>query len=383
MPKDKEKDDDIADVKEKDETEELVVVTDDKKNLDVEPTGPQGDDDAPVKRSKNKKGKAEDDDDDDQDDDEDEEDTRLGKSEDKSDEAEEDERKRTPHKTRRQRRREAENRLKTELRFLEGRNDQLERTVQTMARRLDSNDKTNLETRITHTKAMIRKAESVMEEAADAEKGGKALVEATRIRDGLRDDLGKLEMAKDRSEKQETPQSKVDPRVVKRAESWAKNYNQFQGWTGTDVRIVRAIDDAVAEEGFDPTSKDYWNEMDKRIAKYLPHRVGESDEEDDEDEDEEEERPRKKKKKQRAASKKDDEDDDDEDGGKRPKNGGGGPRFRTGGPGRDLRPNEVYLNAERIAALKESGAWEDPILRKKMLKRYQDYDREHANDRDR
>jgi hypothetical protein len=30
--------------------------------------------------------------------------------------------------------------------------------------------------------------------------------------------------------------------------------------------------------------------------------------------------------------------------------------------------------------MKEAGAWDDPELRAKLLKRYRDYDREHARD---
>lgn len=78
----------------------------------------------------------------------------------------------------------------------------------------------------------------------------------------------------------------------------------------------------------------------------------------------------------------DDEDDDEE---KRPakRTSNGGPRFRTGSPGRKLGANEVYLSEQRIAAMKEAGVWDDPVARAKQLKRYKQYDLEHAHDRER
>lgn len=76
-----------------------------------------------------------------------------------------------------------------------------------------------------------------------------------------------------------------------------------------------------------------------------------------------------------------DDDEDEEDQGeehenvreeRRPR----GPRITTGGRERPLRKNEVYISAERKAALIEKGVWDDPVLREKYLKQYQKYDRE-------
>lgn len=39
-----------------------------------------------------------------------------------------------------------------------------------------------------------------------------------------------------------------------------------------DSRLAKQIDTAVAEEGFDPSTDEYWDELDDRLRKYLPHR---------------------------------------------------------------------------------------------------------------
>jgi len=37
---------------------------------------------------------------------------------------------------------------------------------------------------------------------------------------------------------------------------------------------------------------------------------------------------------------------------------------------------KVFVSAERIQAMREAGYWDDPVLRQRMLKRYQETDRE-------
>lgn len=39
-----------------------------------------------------------------------------------------------------------------------------------------------------------------------------------------------------------------------------------------DVKILRDVDNQVAAEGYDPATVDYWNELDDRLHRYLPHR---------------------------------------------------------------------------------------------------------------
>lgn len=43
-----------------------------------------------------------------------------------------------------------------------------------------------------------------------------------------------------------------------------------------DTQILLQIDDAVANEGFDPSTPDYWDEIEERGRRYLPHRFGDT-----------------------------------------------------------------------------------------------------------
>lgn len=363
----KEKENETEDKDEK--GEEIVIVTDTPANLDVQPSvSMEEEEETPFSKPRPKgkvaaaleEGEREEDE---------EEDTRLGASEETEAEEEAKQKERASHKSRRQRRKEAENRLRTELRFLETRNDKLERTVQEMARRLDSTEKTSLEGRINQTKSLIAKAENVIAEATTNGKGAEA-VEATRIRDKLRDDLKSFETQREEADEPTGQPEPPNPRVIENVKDWHKR-NSWYDFRARDAdsKIVRAIDDSLVEEGFDPTSDEYWQELDARIAKHLPHRVkrkGTNGHADESEEDFVEDEPEETRPPKKSA-------------GKKQQAGLGGPMFRTGGPGRDLKTNEVYLSRERIEALKDAGVWDDPKLREKYLKRYRDYDREHGN----
>ena len=61
------------------------------------------------------------------------------------------------------------------------------------------------------------------------------------------------------------PQSQPDPRALR----WA----QDNGWFGTDVAktgAAYAIDAALKMEGYNPSSEEYYSELDKRIGESFP-----------------------------------------------------------------------------------------------------------------
>jgi hypothetical protein len=129
-----------------------------------------------------------------------------------------------------------------------------------------------------------------------------------------------------------------DPELQRHASSWMEN-NQWYDPNGRDPdsRVAVTIDQAMAEEGWNPKTPQYWEELDNRLQKYLPHRyTGEADE-----------RPSQ----------------------KRPRN------FVTGS-GREsasssaIGKNQFALTREQVSAMKDAGMWDDPDKRAKMIRRY-------------
>jgi len=363
----------------KDKEDEIVIVTDDVRMLDE-----RADDDGLSKKGKRKEAAGEEGDDDRESDDDRGEpgrdDARAGESEEEQDRDTIRENRRQERKSRAEKRRRNEARridLERENRFLSTRNETLERSTSELARRVDQLEVTTVDGRIGQFKAAIRQAEATMAAAVD-DKDGTAHTEAQRIRDDLRDKLGQLENYKAEQEARgeaadDDSKNKPDPRVVSRTKDWLSDNSWFDPRrSDEDSALVGALDDTLMRERrLDPSTDAYWDELDRRIAKKLPHL---------------------KKRMTNGRDREDDEADDDVRGdkgggsnGKGNGNGrrmnGTGPRFRQGGADRELGNNEVYLSRDRLESMAEAGIEIDSPQGKRLLKRYRDYDRDPKNAR--
>lgn len=298
--------------------------------------------------------------DDDQLDDEDEDerhaddDRRVGAGEAVDDEVRE--ARRTERKTRRQRQKEARDRDQRELRFLRQRNEQVERQLGELSQRVSGQEKATIDGRIRQLDSAIASAEDVYAKAIDAGEG-KDAAEAQRIRDQLRDQRSYLQQYKEQGFEAPAQEAGPDPALVENVKEWHSHNEWFDfGRRDEDSAIAGAIDDRMAAEGWDPTTSEYYDELDRRLSARLPHLY-----------------------KGNAGNNADDADEGKVNNRGSAKKSGGGPKFRVGGRERALRSNEVHISRERREAMEQAGVWEDPVLRKKYLKRYADWDRENQN----
>ena len=105
-----------------------------------------------------------------------------------------------------------------------------------------------------------------------------------------------------------------------------------------DSKIALTIDQAMAEEGWNPKSQEYWEELDNRLAKYLPHRyIGEV-----------ETNVSPSTKRPRTVVTSSGRENVASSGGK----------------------NTFTLTPEQVRAMKDAGMWDDPDKRAKMTRRY-------------
>jgi hypothetical protein len=272
-------------------------------------------------------------------------------------EADEDkrERRRAENKTRRQRQREARERTERELNFLRSRNEELEqrfsRFEQETDARIAGSEIQSIEQGISKAKSDLALANQVIEQAV-AQNDGKHLAEALDHRDAIRDNLRDMEQAREylatpQRRQQPTPVQDLDPRHVAHAQQFMIE-NDWWDPTGRDQdsATVLQIDRSLVQEGFNPVTKEYWDELRARTEEALPSRFD-----------------------SRAGDR---GGEGEGNGQSRPRNRG--PQFRTGGRERPLKKNEVYISPERKEAMMEAGVWEDPVLRNKYLKSYAEYD---------
>lgn len=144
---------------------------------------------------------------------------------------------------------------------------------------------------------------------------------------------------------------RVDPGVQRNTAAWMSRNTWYNPRSGTpEAQIVRALDAAVAQK-FDPKTTEYWEELDRRIAKVLPERGNRSI------------LP----------------DDDASTTTRRPARasvaGGGKSSAAVNGGSKKT----FTLSADRVKALKDAGMWDDLTSRNDAIKRFREYDLQQAS----
>lgn len=310
----------------------------------------------------------------------DERDDRVARSE-SDDDSDEDqggdrERIRARRRAERKAKKEENRRNQRELSFLRTRNEQLERRQSEFDARIANSEVTAIDTKIAQIESDIRKADDVYAEAIT--KGdGSAAAEAQKIRDQLKDGVGQLQRHKQgviqgTRERLQGNQNKPDPEISRRAQNWQSDNPWYDPKGGDEDSVIAAAIDRklFSERGAEGAkTDDYWEEYNRRLKRRLPHlfEKDKDDRDDRDDYDETDDRDIDEHNRRTSRDRREREDD-------RPAKKQGGPRFTSGGRERPLKKNEVYVSEERRKAMEEAGVWDDPVLRNRYLKSYQNYD---------
>jgi hypothetical protein len=263
------------------------------------------------------------------------------------------ERRRQEKQDRKQRRDEAIKRDKIELDFLRKRNDDLERRITVQEQRTHSLDLSAFDGAIAKAAQEAEMADRVIAKAVAAG-NGEDVTQAMRYRDQAIAKIQQLNFQKQQVAQQKPQPQQIDDLTLRYAQDFIKEnpWYDAQG-RDEDSAIVIAIDQALAKDGFNPQTEEYWDELRKRAARRLPERF-------------EADSPR------RGGN-----DKAEPREARQPR---GGPAV---GSGREHAPTstrkEVYISPERKQALVEAGVWDDPVLRSKYVKRYAEYDRQNRS----
>jgi hypothetical protein len=252
------------------------------------------------------------------------------------------ERRRKEKHERRDRRDKAITRDKIELDFLRKRNDDLERRLTAQEQRSHVSDLNNYDAQIGQASNEIQMAERVIAKAIEAGNGDD-VAQALRFRDQAMAKLQQLNYAKQQAAQQ---QPQRDPNQLDDLTmSYAREFIDEHPWYDPQGRneesaVVIAIDQALAKDGYNPQTEEYWTELRKRTARRLPEKF---------------EAPKRAERTPR-----------------------GGPAV---GSGKEHAPastrREIYISPERKQALIEAGVWDDPVLRQRYVKRYVEYDKQN------
>jgi len=128
-----------------------------------------------------------------------------------------------------------------------------------------------------------------------------------------------------------------DPAVQNFAKQWMSNNSWYdpQG-RDADSKIALTIDAALAEDGYSPQTPEFWEELDNRLQKYLPHRYTDTANE----------KPTQRRPRNVVTS--------------------SGREAASSSGGR----NTFTLNPDQVRAMKDAGMWDDPEKRARMVARY-------------
>lgn len=223
------------------------------------------------------------------------------------------------------------------LAMLQRQNQELMERLSVVERKTHSSDLARLDKAIDDEELRIQYFEAKKREAINNSDGDAF----TKAQDAWYEARRKVEAMK--SVKQQAVQSSsqesgaVNPKLMRNANNWMER----NGWydpngDDEDSQIAKVIDNKLVKEGWDPSSEEYWEELDNRLQKRLPHRYTQSHDE-----------PSRRSK----------------------------PRSFVTGSERESSVsrgsgNSFVLEPEQVRAMKEAGFWDDPEKRARMIKRY-------------
>lgn len=221
------------------------------------------------------------------------------------------------------------------LQMLDRQNRELIERIANLERKSHSADLAQIDRAIQEEQNNLRYAQIRMQEATE-NSDGRTLTSAQEEWYEARRKIDALQNLKDRAVSTRQPEGHIpDPKIVRFSNEWQDRNDWYDpDLRDEDSQIAKLIDTRMAQEGWNPATKDYWQEFDRRLQKRLPHRYTDSYDE-------------------RRQTR---------------------PRSVVVGGGRESVSENgkirIQIEPEKIRAMKEAGLWENPQVRKKMLERY-------------
>jgi len=239
------------------------------------------------------------------------------------------------------------------LQQLQRENEEFKRRLASVEDRTRQNDVLRIDKSIEDSQVRLEYAKMKLAEAVSSN-DGQAMVEAQELFTSAKQEIAQLSHY--RQQMAETPRQRdknddfvpPDPAVQRNAAEWMRRNNWYNpNATDRDSMIAKKHDEAMVVEGWDPSDKDYWEELDSRLQKSLPHRYNAST--------------------------------DNDSVVRKPRNvvGSSGREASAAYGGRNT--SQFVLSPERVKAMKEAGAWDNPVRKKAMVESFMKYDRQNRN----
>jgi hypothetical protein len=221
------------------------------------------------------------------------------------------------------------------LTLLQRQNQDLMDRLSVVERKTTSADIARFDKAIEDEQYRFQYAQRKMQEATDNSDGQ----EFTKAQEMWYDSRRKLEAMNNFKEQSSKTNTQVaapaNPKLVRLANNWMDKNSWYDPEANDeDTQIAKVIDNRLVAEGWDPAQQDYWDELDSRLHKRLPHRYTSGSDE----------RSRR------------------------------SPRSVVTGSSRESVGREggsqFVLEPEQVRAMKDAGFWDDAEKRNRMIKRY-------------
>ena len=234
------------------------------------------------------------------------------------------------------------------LQQLQRENEEFKRRLAQLERNTKAEQVTRIEKNIEDAQVQFEYAKMKLAEATQNQ-DGQAMVEATALWREAEEKIKLLSQQKNVAnlEVQRPQQTQADPNVQRLAQRWIKRNPWFSNGNDPDSRVAKKVDELLATQGFNPADPDYWDELDRRSQRELPHRYNDSN-------------------------------DDDNRGVRRPRNVVGSSGREASAAYGGVNRNQFVLSPDRVKAMKDAGAWDNPERKAKMIAEYRKFDRENG-----
>jgi hypothetical protein len=228
---------------------------------------------------------------------------------------------------------------------LKKQNQELAERLASVEKRTSGAELARVDKAIDDAKVEVEYAKMKMRESVGTSDGD-GVASAEEMLYDARRKLESLQSVKNNAARQMNEQKQniqiPDPEVQRLAADWMEDNPWYDPRGGNEAsQIAQLIDKKLTEERYDPTSEDYWVELDYRLKKYLPEKQN--------------------------------------NGYNKQNNNQQRPKSVMTSSGRNsmatTKSNEYVLSPERVAAIKEAGAWDNPETRKRMAKKFAEWDR--------
>jgi hypothetical protein len=222
------------------------------------------------------------------------------------------------------------------LQNLQRQNQELLERLSAVERRQSGADLARLDKAIEDKELRLQYAKMKLSEATTAG-DGEAMAKAQEMWYETRREIEAMRSVKERAAQNVQAQPTDNGEVQRHASRWMDKNDWYDpNGDDEDSQIAKVIDQRMVKEGWNPNSKDYWEELDRRVARKLPHRYT--------------------------------DDTDDQPTRSRPRSvvtSSGRENINSSGS-----RNTFTLSPEQVRAMKDAGMWDDQAKRSKMIKRY-------------